>query len=88
MSTRCPCFKTALPCAAVVSGARTLAVELVELRVERARALDSRTLAGHTRNALGYAMSAYCVYKSVRGPCPRRQACSCGTATQQNLLGP
>ncbi|GIL86083.1 hypothetical protein Vretimale_13894 [Volvox reticuliferus] len=42
---------------------KTLAVELAELRSERARALESRTLAGHCKNALGYAMSAYCVYK-------------------------
>ncbi|GFR47798.1 hypothetical protein Agub_g9572, partial [Astrephomene gubernaculifera] len=42
---------------------KTLAVELSELRAERARALVSRTLAGHCRNALGYATSAYCVYK-------------------------
>ena len=47
----------------VVSRCRTLAVELQELRAERARALESRTLAGHAKNALGYAMSAYCVYK-------------------------
>ncbi|KXZ55776.1 hypothetical protein GPECTOR_2g1326 [Gonium pectorale] len=43
---------------------KTLAVELVELRSERARALESRTLAGHLRNGLGYAMSAYCVYNA------------------------
>ncbi len=42
---------------------RTLAVELAELRSERARALQSRTLAGHVKNVLGYAMSVYCVYK-------------------------
>ena len=42
---------------------RTLAVELAELKSERARALESRTLAGHVKNALGYAMSIYCVYK-------------------------
>ncbi|GLC40488.1 hypothetical protein PLESTF_000807700 [Pleodorina starrii] len=42
---------------------KTLAVELAELRSERSRALESRTLAGHCKNALGYAMSAYCVYK-------------------------
>ncbi|EFJ39961.1 hypothetical protein VOLCADRAFT_70166 [Volvox carteri f. nagariensis] len=42
---------------------RTLSVELAELRSERARALESRTLAGHCKNALGYAMSLYCFYK-------------------------
>ncbi|PNH12226.1 GPCR-type G protein 1, partial [Tetrabaena socialis] len=41
----------------------TLAVELSELRSERARALESRTVAGHCKNLLGYAMSAYCIYK-------------------------
>ncbi|KAG2491824.1 hypothetical protein HYH03_009781 [Edaphochlamys debaryana] len=42
---------------------KTLFVELSELRSERSRALESRTLAGHCKNLLGYAMSAYCVYK-------------------------
>ncbi|KAG2434194.1 hypothetical protein HXX76_007920 [Chlamydomonas incerta] len=42
---------------------KTLAVELAELKTERARALESRTLAGHIKNALGYAMSVYCIYK-------------------------
>lgn len=40
-----------------------LGAELGELRVERARALESRTCLGHIKNAAGYAMSAYCVVK-------------------------
>lgn len=43
--------------------AAALLVELMELKGERQRALDSRTLAGHARNALGYCMSAYCLYR-------------------------
>lgn len=35
----------------------------MELKAARQRALDSRTCLGHARNGLGYAMSAYCVYK-------------------------
>mmetsp|Transcript_13087 Transcript_13087/g.28118 ORF Transcript_13087/g.28118 Transcript_13087/m.28118 type:complete len:483 (+) Transcript_13087:244-1692(+) len=42
---------------------RTLNIELMELRNERARALESRTLWGHIKNMSGYAMSVYCVYK-------------------------
>jgi len=45
--------------------AQALLVELMELKSERQRALDSRTLLGHARNALGYAMSVYCVYRVV-----------------------
>jgi hypothetical protein len=37
----------------------------MELKSERQRALDSRTLLGHGRNALGYAMSAYCVFRVI-----------------------
>jgi hypothetical protein len=37
----------------------------MELKSERQRALDSRTLAGHARNATGYCMSVYCVYRVV-----------------------
>ncbi|KAI8468996.1 MAG: Abscisic acid G-protein coupled receptor-domain-containing protein [Monoraphidium minutum] len=43
--------------------AGALLVELMELKSERQRALDSRTPLGHARNALGYATSAYCVYR-------------------------
>ena len=43
--------------------ARALAVEALELRRERERALASRTLAGHARNALGYALSLYCLIR-------------------------
>ncbi|KAJ9513485.1 hypothetical protein QJQ45_006040 [Haematococcus lacustris] len=43
--------------------ARTLQQELGELRVERVRAIESRTVWGHCKNLAGYAMSAYCVYK-------------------------
>lgn len=43
--------------------ARALAVEALELRAERARALASRTLTGHARNALGYALSLYCLLR-------------------------
>lgn len=32
-------------------------------RNARARALESRTLLGHCKNALGYCLSGYCVYK-------------------------
>jgi hypothetical protein len=35
----------------------------MELKSERQRALDSRTLLGHARNGLGYGMSVYCVYR-------------------------
>ncbi|KAK2079664.1 hypothetical protein QBZ16_002059 [Prototheca wickerhamii] len=39
--------------------------EAAELRRERRRALEARTLAGHARNALGYALSVYCVYRML-----------------------
>jgi len=42
---------------------RALQMELLELRSERARAIEGRTLTGHAKNAMGYAMSAYCVYR-------------------------
>jgi hypothetical protein len=40
-----------------------LLVELLELKAHHAKAAESRTLLGHLRNALGYAMSGYCVYR-------------------------
>ena len=59
--------KWKINCIGQVSGleglARALAVEALELRRERERALGSRTLAGHARNALGYALSAYCLVR-------------------------
>lgn len=42
---------------------KALHVELVELRAEHIRALESRTLWGHAKNFLGYGCSVYCVYK-------------------------
>lgn len=38
-------------------------MELLELKAHHAKAAESRTLIGHLRNALGYAMSGYCVYR-------------------------
>ncbi len=49
---------------------RALKVEVVELRKERDRALESRTLLGHAKNFTGYLLSAYCIYR--RAPCRRR----------------
>ncbi|WIA34566.1 hypothetical protein OEZ86_012887 [Tetradesmus obliquus] len=43
--------------------AQALLVELLELKAHHAKALDSRSLLGHLRNGLGYAMSGYCVYR-------------------------
>lgn len=43
--------------------AQALLVELLELKAHHAKAAESRTLIGHLRNALGYAMSGYCVYR-------------------------
>ncbi|KAG1658696.1 hypothetical protein FOA52_013636 [Chlamydomonas sp. UWO 241] len=43
--------------------ARTLEMELSELRSDRVRAIESRTVTGHAKNALGYAMSLYCVFR-------------------------
>ena len=42
---------------------KALQIELGELRTERARALESRTLMGFLKNAMGYGMSVYCVYR-------------------------
>ena len=42
---------------------KALSVEAVELKQERSRAMESRTLLGHLKNLVGYAMSAYCVYR-------------------------
>ena len=38
-------------------------MELLDLKAHHAKAAESRTLIGHFRNALGYAMSGYCVYR-------------------------
>ncbi|KAF6253916.1 Abscisic acid G-protein coupled receptor-domain-containing protein [Scenedesmus sp. NREL 46B-D3] len=43
--------------------AQALLVELLELKAHHAKALGSRTLLGHLRNGLGYAMSGYCCYR-------------------------
>lgn len=43
--------------------ARALVVDIIDLRAERQRALESRTLWGALRNALGYALCAYCLFK-------------------------
>ena len=43
--------------------ARSLTLETLELQRERERALASRTLTGHMRNALGYALSLYCLLR-------------------------
>jgi hypothetical protein len=42
-----------------------LLVELLDLKAHRAKALESRTLLGHFKNALGYTMSGYCVYRMI-----------------------
>ena len=42
---------------------KALEGELYDLRTERARALESRTLMGHSKNLLGYGMSVYCVWR-------------------------
>lgn len=42
---------------------RALEGELLDLRRERVRAMESRTLMGHSKNLLGYAMSIYCVWR-------------------------
>ena len=42
---------------------RALYLEVLELRKERDRALESRTLLGHAKNLMGYLLSAYCLYK-------------------------
>jgi hypothetical protein len=42
---------------------RALSMEVLDLRVARVRAMDSRTLAGHAKNLLGYMLSAYCLFK-------------------------
>lgn len=55
--------------AALEALARAMFVEVMELRRERRRALESRTLAGHAKNLLGYCFSAYCLYRcALLGP--------------------
>jgi len=48
--------------------ARALSLEVLELRTERERALDSRTAYGHCKNLLGYMLSAYCLFKCAPTP--------------------
>ena len=38
-------------------------VDVMDLRAERQRALASRTVLGALRNALGYVLCAYCLFK-------------------------
>lgn len=45
--------------------AKTLQHEVGELRFERARALESRTLLGHIKNLAGYCLSAYCIFRML-----------------------
>ncbi|GAX79959.1 hypothetical protein CEUSTIGMA_g7398.t1 [Chlamydomonas eustigma] len=42
---------------------RALQMELADLKAERNRAIESRTLMGHLKNMLGYGMSLYCVFR-------------------------
>lgn len=42
---------------------QALLVELLELQAHRAKALESRTVLGHAKNATGYVMSGYCLYR-------------------------
>jgi hypothetical protein len=42
---------------------QALLVELLEVKAHHAAALRSRTPLGHARNAMGYGMSAYCLYR-------------------------
>ncbi|KAK9815635.1 hypothetical protein WJX72_007232 [[Myrmecia] bisecta] len=48
---------------ALESLSRALFIEVLELRRERERAIQSHTLWGHCKNLLGYCLSAYCLYK-------------------------
>jgi golgi pH regulator len=42
---------------------KAIYLEVLELKKERERALESRTLAGHAKNFMGYMLSVYCLYK-------------------------
>ncbi|CAG9464709.1 unnamed protein product [Pedinophyceae sp. YPF-701] len=42
---------------------RLMIMELAELKKERRRVVQSRTLWGRVRNALGYVFAAYCIYR-------------------------
>lgn len=44
---------------------RALWAEVLELRRQRQRCLEARTLRGHIKNLAGYVLSAYCVYKML-----------------------
>lgn len=48
---------------ALESLSQALSIEVRELKRERERALESRTLWGHAKNIAGYGMSAYCVFR-------------------------
>ena len=37
----------------------------MDLKAARRRALESRTALGHAKNALGYLMSGYCVWRAL-----------------------
>lgn len=41
-----------------------LAYEAKEMRKEKDRALESRTILGHFKNSLGYGLSGYCIVRS------------------------
>ncbi len=51
---------------ALESLSQALSIEVRELKRERERALESRTVQGHVKNIAGYGMSAYCVFRYVR----------------------
>ena len=42
---------------------KALHFEVLELRRERDRAVEARTVLGHVKNLLGYCLSAYCVVR-------------------------
>ena len=49
---------------------KALDVEVKELRQEKDRALQRKTLRGHLKNSLGYALSFYCLVRYLASlPC-------------------
>ena len=56
-------LETEVPSLTLLS--RSLYFEVQELKRERQRALMSRTCLGHARNALGYFLSGYCIYRML-----------------------